>query len=92
MAKTAAERQRDKRKRDIGRDVTSIASATLPELDKALADDTASLEHYKVFPDKYVPRREPELLNWGPWLNMAQLETAGLKANRVSVPGDWDYK
>lgn len=39
----------------------------------------------------YRPRREPHLLNWGPWMNSDQLKQAGLKANRVPIPGDADY-
>ena len=53
----------------------------------------ASLEDYTDdHGRKYVPRNEPVLLNWGPGLmNRQQLEKAGLKANRVAMPGDWDY-
>ncbi len=50
-----------------------------------------SHEHYIASPDKYAKRAIPELLNWGPWMSMAALEQAGLKANRVPIPGDWDY-
>ncbi len=50
-----------------------------------------TIAHYYANPSKYIQRREPDKLNWGPWMNMAELEQAGLKANRVSVPGDWDY-
>lgn len=90
MAKTAAERQRDKRKRDkdvtesvTNVDVTPIAHVTsLP----------VGLEHYHGNPAKYVKRVCPELLNWGLWMNSTQLEQAGLKANRVAIPGDWDYE
>ena len=39
-----------------------------------------------------VQRRWPDLLNWGPWLDKTQLSQAGLKGNRVSIPGDWDYE
>lgn len=51
-----------------------------------------SYAHYMNNLSKYAIRREPELLNWGPWMNSQQLAMAGLKANRVAVPGDWDYK
>lgn len=33
----------------------------------------------------------PEL-NYGPYLTAPQLERAGLKANRVPIPGDSDYQ
>ena len=49
------------------------------------------LAHYYGNQDKYIPRACPELLNWGPWMNSTQLEQAELKANRVTIPGDWDY-
>ncbi len=51
----------------------------------------ASLEHYQANPDMYATRANPNLLNWGDWMNAKQLAEAGLKANRVCVPGDWDY-
>ena len=82
MAKTAAERQRESRarKRDI--------HVTKPE--RVMSRYPCRLD-YHLNPDDYITRREPGRLNWGPWLNTAQLEQAGLKANRVSIPGDWDY-
>ena len=39
----------------------------------------------------YHPRTHPERLNWGEHMTGAQLEDAGLVANRVSIPGDYDY-
>ena len=39
----------------------------------------------------YHPRTHPERLNWGEPMTRAELEAAGLKANRVPIPGDWDY-
>lgn len=50
------------------------------------------LDHYRTCPDQYAKRVHPELLNWGLWMNRTELEQAGLKANRVSIPGDWDYE
>jgi len=52
----------------------------------------SGLEHYRKNPDKYIQRREPEKLNWGKPMTRAELHDAGLKANRVTIPGDWDYK
>ncbi len=78
---------------EVGQEQAGQPSGTHP-LDQ-LAIDTddmsASLKHYQAYPEKYIPRREPDKLNWGPWMNSQQLEQAGLKANRVSIPGDWDY-
>ena len=52
---------------------------------------TPSIDDYREHPHDYVQRREPDQLNWGEWMDSHQLEQAGLKANRVSIPGDWDY-
>ncbi len=53
--------------------------------------EEASFKHYTVWPSMYVDRLEPERLNWGRWMNSKELKNAGLKANRVSLPGDRDY-
>lgn len=108
MSKTAAQRQRDSRQRKRDKDVTknvtchgligtepsrsvTVTRVTLGQLDKGL-EGGPSLEHYMVSPEKYIQRREPDRLNWGPWMDSTQLEQAGLKANRVPIPGDWDYE
>ncbi len=52
----------------------------------------ASLDHYNDNPALYVRRLEPDKLNWGKWMDSTQLELNKLKANRVSIPGDWDYQ
>ena len=39
----------------------------------------------------YHPRNHPERLNWGEHMTRLELDAAGLKANRVPIPGDWDY-
>ncbi len=54
--------------------------------------DISSLEHYQANPDMYIERARPELLNWGKRMNMNELNIAGKKANRVPIPGDWDYE
>ncbi len=87
MAKTAAERQRQKRKRDI----VTPENVTCHEPDVTVAAPSVSYAHYMNNLDKYITRREPKLLNWGPWMDSQQLAEAGLKANRVPIPGDWDY-
>ncbi len=50
-----------------------------------------SREDYTARPYAYAIRAVPDKLNWGPWMNSQQLAEAGLKANRVGIPGDWDY-
>ncbi len=37
-------------------------------------------------------RTNPDSLNYGAYLTADQLHDAGLKANRVPIPGDSDYK
>ena len=48
-----------------------------------------SLAHYYAEPDKYILRSSPERLNWDEWLGMDELDD--FVANRVSIPGDYDY-
>ena len=42
-------------------------------------------------PKIYRRRYEPERLNWGEPLSRDELEQAGFRANRVPIPGDFDY-
>ncbi len=51
----------------------------------------ATLEHYRANSDLYIERTDPDKLNWGKYMTYHQLQEAGLKANRVSIPGDWDF-
>jgi len=54
---------------------------------------TASLEDYQANPDDYATRNDPARLNWGPHMDNAELEASHLYvANRVPIPGDWDYE
>lgn len=52
---------------------------------------TASLDDYNTNRQDYANRTKPELLNWGKWMSAPDLAKAGLSANRVTIPGDWDY-
>jgi hypothetical protein len=56
-----------------------------------LRPEPKALDHYYANPDLYVIRAAPELLNWSAPMSAMELEQAGLKANRVTIPGDWDY-
>ena len=56
-----------------------------------LQNRKVSLEHYQSNPELYAQRTNPEKLNWGPYMTVEQLAVSGCKANRVSIPGDWDY-
>ncbi|MCK5610245.1 hypothetical protein KAR91_50700 [Candidatus Pacearchaeota archaeon] len=51
----------------------------------------ASLKDYLNHPDRYHRRFDPERLNWGVKLDAQQLKQAGLRVNRVAIPGDWDF-
>ena len=51
----------------------------------------SSLDHYKQNPELYATRTDPDKLNWTGWMNPCQLKANHLTANRVAIPGDWDY-
>lgn len=59
-------------------------------------DDPATLDDYLTDQlentGRYAHRTNPDLLNWGKWMTKDELAKAGLKANRVTIPGDWDYE
>ena len=79
----------------------------LPEIEKAKHEGMkATIEDYfldypvsiesghKVkgrTPKRYRRRYQPERLNWSAELTAKQLKQAGLRANRESIPGDWDF-
>ena len=64
---------------------------TEPEQANPNKPELSGIDHYYAHPDLYIKRLEPERLNWGEPMTMAELASAGLKCNRVSIPGDWDY-
>lgn len=49
------------------------------------------LQFYRDNPDQYATRTNPDKLNWGPHMDCFELRAAGFVANRVTIPGDWDY-
>ena len=51
-----------------------------------------SYKHYVDNPDMYARRDNPEKLNWGQPLTFHELQASPFTANRVSIPGDWDFK
>lgn len=58
---------------------------------ETLSQQAVSLETL-IGPNVYYwPRAHPERINWGEHMTMDQLKEAGLVANRVPIPGDWDY-
>lgn len=66
--------------------VTQSESVTVNE-----QDDGPSIAHYNANPSRYAPRTNPQLLNWGKPMSGEQLAHFKLVANRVPIPGDWDY-
>lgn len=52
---------------------------------------TVSLDHYRANSSMYATRAEPDKLNWDGWMNPCQLKYNHLTANRVPIPGDWDF-
>lgn len=98
MSKTPAQRQKDyrdaKRNAQRAENVTRVTvepERNAPPVDRNVLEGKPSIGHYHARPDLYIQRREPDRLNWGPWMNSDALNEAGLKANRVPIPGDWDY-
>ncbi len=53
--------------------------------------EKASYEDYIARPYAYHRRLGAERLNWGEHLDGKQLLQAGLKTDRVAIPGDWDF-
>lgn len=74
-----------------GRKANNQPEQTQPEHANPNTALVSSLEHYRSNPDMYIERQEPDRLNWGKRMNMNELNIAGKKANRVPIPGDWDY-
>lgn len=76
---------------------TVLKSETISRVFDRLATRAVSLADYQSHPEDYATRTNPELINWGPWLNMAQLEAhkrmykLSKYHNRSPIPGDWDY-
>lgn len=54
-------------------------------------DGKIGKKDYLTHPDMFAKRTNPEKLNWGGWMTQGELEDAGLKANRIPIPGDHDY-
>ena len=81
---------RQKRYRDKKRNAQEPQTVTrvTPERNATIEDNF----HIKPELNAYTLRTNAELLNWGPWMNSDELKQAGLKANRVPIPGDFDYK
>ena len=74
-------------------DKSDTIKSDIPKSDTQVGHITpATLDDYHD-PDgrNYAARTNPELLNWDKPMTLSQLNSAGLKANRVSIPGDWDY-
>ncbi len=71
-------------------DVTVTPTVTRPE-PVTVEERTASYQDYIDNPDDYATRANAAALRWGEWMAMDELAEAGYKANRVTIPGDWDY-
>lgn len=95
MALTQAQRAKAYRgrKRDGERDASEAErhENVTPVTAGGSQSVTVGLDDYLSRPEAYATRAEPESLNWGPYMDCHALKEAGLRANRVPVPGDWDY-
>ncbi len=68
-----------------------ISTPVTPTPDSGSESRIASIDDYHAHREDYAERACPELLNWGPWMNVGELSEARLSGNRLTVPGDWDY-
>lgn len=67
-------------------------TAKMPELPVECVSGTGiNIDEPDATLTVYDSRSKPESLNWGDWMTIAELEQAGLKANRAPIPGDHDY-
>lgn len=71
---------RNKSRNNTAVTVTTVTSLTA----EVLVEEAIAL-------DSDVQRTNPTLINYGPRMTAYELERAGLKANRVPIPGDDDY-
>lgn len=78
-------------KSDISNPDTKVGQPEHIESRDEILHHLGRLQHYLDNPSRYVTRTAPEKLNWGPWLDAVVLKARGFVANRVSIPGDWDY-
>ena len=69
----------------------TVTSSVTEAQSQVIRPEPTALDHYYANPDMYATRNSPELLNWGEPMSLMGLQQAGLKANRVTIPGDWDY-
>lgn len=95
MAKSNADRQKEYRQRNAqtvtDRNVTRVTDSNVtPQDGKYLGTD--GVTEYTVITQARNRRTNPDVLNWGQHMTSDQLHDAGLKANRVPIPGDWDYQ
>ena len=73
-------------------EVAEIMDVSVPALEVEVCGMITGLLHYTANPNMYVERNEPDKLNWGEYMDRDELKRRGFKANRVSIPGDWDYR
>ena len=85
MAKTNAERQKEYRQRN------AAVAETVSNAPVSNEGRYASFEDYETNPGDYAVRENPGHLNWGDPMNYHELQVSEFKANRVTLPGDWDY-
>ena len=89
--------RRNRNSEEAGQELGSVLISDLKSGPRNLPltlDDIkpGSYSHYQAYPDKYAKRENPEKLNWGQPLTFHELQASPFKANRVSIPGDWDFE
>ena len=93
-----AARVRQQRRRDANKDKGVTNQGVTVTLEQGVTIEpeqqtrTASYQDYLDHPEDYAKRTDASVLNWGDGLTAKQLGTSPFKANRVTLPGDWDYE
>lgn len=76
---------------DLARNAPLVTVTPWPE-GASVWGPECTFDKPRIGPEVYYwPRTHSERLNWGDHMSGSELKDAGLVANRVSIPGDWDY-
>jgi len=69
----------------------SVTKVSVTELSVTDVSPSTPSEPEAADSRHYATRTNPDTLNTGEWMTSDELHQAGLKANRMPIPGDHDY-